>query len=299
MLRKASFYFNWAYRTIVRRESIPLNGSLILTDLCNLNCRHCTVAHLGYEPRSLAEVISDLATIYATGARVLVITGGEPYAWRDGDGKTVEDVVAAARSLGFFRVVICTNGTFPLESSADYLWVSLDGMETVHNAIRGTVYDTVLANVEGSRHRRIYVNFTVSAENLSSFPEAAERILGIRNVRGILFHLFTKYVGGDEALSLGRRGRAEAIRGIRAFKKRHPLKTFNTFAGLRALETDRWERRTSGSVTVNRGEVTDCCCREGIYDDATCRDCGCTPAVETWVLKRMKPSAIIENLRFF
>lgn len=298
MWTKYLYYLNWGFRTLLRKRKIPLNCSLILTDECNLDCRHCVVSNLGYPRQSLREVKRDIRVLYETGARVLVLTGGEPFLWKDDEGHTLEDVVSCARKAGFFRIVVCTNGTHRLESSADYLWVSLDGAEEKHNFIRGDIYSLVLRNIMQSGHKGIHINFTISRNNLQTFPADAERILAVRNVKGILFHLYTQYVGGDASLVLEEKERVEALRQLRNFKIRHPVAVFNTFAGIAALRRDEWERNTYASVTINRGVLSQCCCRVGIYDEDVCRNCGCTPAVETWVLQTFKPSAIIENLRY-
>jgi len=298
MSAKYLYYLKWGFRTLVQKEKIPLNSSLILTDECNLDCRHCIVSNLGYPRQSLDEVEQDIRVLYETGARVLVITGGEPFVWKDQEGNTVEDVVSTAKKMGFFRVVVCTNGTHSLESSADYLWVSLDGTEDRHNFIRGSIYSQVVENITRSGHKGIHVNFTISSNNLETFPAAAESILAIKNVKGILFHLYTKYLGGDESLVLDEEERQQAIRKLRNCKIRHPVAVFNTFSGIAALRKDDWKRNTYASVTINRGVLSECCCRIGIYDEEVCRKCGCTPAVETWVLQTFKPFAIIENLRY-
>jgi MoaA/NifB/PqqE/SkfB family radical SAM enzyme len=270
---------------------------MIITDRCNLRCKHCTVSDPASPERTFAELARDTTALYRTGARVLVVTGGEPFVWKDG-GYSLEDVVAYARRLGFFRIVVCTNGTFKLESSADYLWVSLDGDDSAHNAIRGDCHSRVIENIGASSHPGIYVNFTVSRMNLNAFDKAIEDILSIRNIRGMLVHLFTPYIGSDPCLRLDKRERASAIDTIIRLKRRHPLRITNTFDGLRALKDNRWPRPLWSSVVINRGQVGMCCCRQGIYDRQVCENCGCSPATETYVLEQAKPLAIIENLRF-
>lgn len=298
MLLKYLFYINWGFQTLVFREKIPLNGSIILTDKCNLNCLHCTVAHLGYPQRSIYDVEKDIRTLFDRGVRVLVITGGEPFMWKDAQGNTVEDVVAIAREMGFFRIVICTNGTYRLESSADYLWVSLDGYEKAHNIIRGSIYSKVIDNINQSTHNGLYINFTVSSNNYDTFIDVAKNILKMKNIRGILFLLYTKYIGGDESLVLEQDKRKDALKKIQVFKIGHPFSVFNTFSGISALKSGRWARNTYASVTINQGLLSDCCCRIGIYDKEVCENCGCTPAVETWALQTFKLSAIFENFRY-
>ncbi len=297
VIKKILYYMKWYVRCRIFVEKVPLNSSIILTDKCNLSCRHCVVAHLGYDDQSFGQVREDIEKLYLSGSRVLVITGGEPFLWRD-KNFFIEDVVQYAKNLGFFRVVICTNGTFPLESKADYLWVSLDGFPKEHNLMRGDIYSQVVHNIVTSTHRRIYVNFTVSRVNAGGFEKAAGRIFKLKNVRGILFHLFTPYLGSEKNLMLNAAERAEVIQKIYAIKKSHPWKVFNTFDGIKALRHGHWSRRVWGSLTINQGELVHCCCRKGIYDGAVCENCGCTPAVETWVLQTAKPLALLENLRF-
>jgi len=297
LLLKLGYYTRWATACRLGGRRIPLTASLILTDRCNLHCRHCTVAHLGYPLRSYTEIAGDLAALHRTGARLLVITGGEPYEWRDGE-RELEDVVALARRLGFFRIVVCTNGTHPLVSSADYLWVSLDGPPPAHDALRGSGYRTVTTHLAARTHPRTYVNFTVTAISAGSLEADAEHVLALAGVRRVLFHLFTPYLGSDPELRLNARTRDGVVAGLRRLKRRHPLRVSNTFSGLRELARDRWPRPIWSSVTADRGVLSPCCCRPTIYDEATCRACGCTPAIETYVLERLRPLAILENLRF-
>ena len=162
-------------------------------------------------------VIRDLKTLFRLGARMLVITGGEPFLWIDGT-YTVEDVVMTARNIGFYRIVICTNGTQRLNSGADYLWVSLDGLPDEHNRMRGAIYDRVVEKIAQSSHPGIYINFTVSTENIDELPVSASLILRLPNVRGILFHFFTPYLGAEKDLALDKHQRETAFETICVFR---------------------------------------------------------------------------------
>jgi MoaA/NifB/PqqE/SkfB family radical SAM enzyme len=230
----------------------------------------------------------------------LVVTGGEPFLWRDDGGHSLRDVVGYAKQLGFFRTVICTNGTIELDSQADYLWVSIDGVPSDHDRLRGVgSYDRIVKNVLKSKHEGIYVNYTISSANLGDFEKAVADILRHKKIRGILFHLFTPYVGLENSgLALTGEDRRRAINRIRIIKRKSPLRVSNTFAGLKALSNDDWPRPTWASIVINDGELTECCCRRAIRSPRVCRDCGCTPAVETWVLEKLDATAILENLRF-
>lgn len=294
---KLAYYAGWIVRCKFGGARIPLTSTLILTDHCNLHCRHCTVAHLGYQKRLIADVFRDVEQLYDAGARMLVVTGGEPFVWRDGD-YGLEDVVDFAREKGFFRTVICTNGSFPLDSSADYLWVSLDGMPKEHGAVRGEgVFELVVDNIEASSHPRIFVNLVVSQVNQAELEVATDSILALNNVNAILYHVFTPYLGSDPSLLLNEQQRRDVVDRLARIKRRHPFRVSNTFAGLRELRRNKWPRPIWSSMVVNQGDLSPCCCRHGIYDENVCRQCGCTPAIETYVLERLRPIAILENLR--
>ena len=292
---RISYYLGWIGSRL-RGQRIPLTCSIILTERCNLRCRHCTVAHLGHPEPRFDSVAADLETLHAAGARVLAITGGEPYMWRD-NGRGLEDVVQVAHSIGFFRVVVCTNGTFPLESSADYLSVSLDGSPDKHDKLRGNAYSRVVSNLRRSRHPGISIGFTVSRLNWDDFERSARPILQDRHLRGVLFYLFTPYVGSDPSLLLTTAQRRRVVSGIWRLKRQYPLRVTNTFDGIRALATGRWIRPVWGSLTANQGVIAPCCCRAGIADAAVCANCGSTPAIETLMLQQMRPLAVLENLR--
>jgi MoaA/NifB/PqqE/SkfB family radical SAM enzyme len=296
-LKKLSYYIQWFYKCKILNQKIPLTSSIILTDKCNLNCKHCIVANLGYKPLSFKAACHDIDKLFQKGARMLIITGGEPFKWNSNNHE-LEDLVKYAHQLGFFRIVVCTNGTYKLNSSADYLWVSLDGIKAEHDFIRGNIYDRVMTNINNSSHHNIYINFTISKLNYKDFEKAFHRIIKIRKIRGILFHLFTVYIGGNKDIELTNGQKREVLNRLYKLKLKHPIKVSNTFAGLRYLATGKWNRPIWGSITINRGELSICCCRMGISNQHVCRNCGCTPAVETWVLQEVIPSAILENLRF-
>ncbi len=298
-IEKFGYYIRWAIKCIIFKEKIPLTCSIIITDKCNLNCKHCIVSNLGYKDMSFEEVKRDVQTLYNKGCRILVITGGEPFLWED-KMRNLDDVIEYAKKLGFFRTVVCTNGTIGLESESDYLWVSLDGLPEEHARLRGcAVYRKIIKNILQSNHKKIYINFTISKLNLSNFNKSTRKILRFKKIKGILFHIYTPYVGlKDENLRLSPDERNIAINKILKIKRKYPLRITNTFAGIKVLKRDNWERPTWASMVVNQGQLSICCCRRGIADEEVCKECGCTPAVETWVLQKIKPTAIIENLRF-
>jgi len=297
LFKKVAYYISWIIKWKIFLKKIPLTCSIILTDKCNLSCKHCIVSRLGYEDQKLEDVKQDIKRLYDGGCRMLVITGGEPFLWEDGD-YALNDIINYTREIGFFRVVVCTNGTLELNSNADYLWVSLDGLEEENDKIRGEgVYKKVMENISKSSHNKIYINFVISKITIQNLENSIESMLSNKKIKGILLHLFTPYIGLTNEMGLDSLEREKAISKMWKIKKKHPWKVLNTFTGIRALEENSWERPIHSSVVINRGKIALCCCREGIYNKEVCKNCGCTPAIETWVLEKLKPMALIENLR--
>jgi hypothetical protein len=59
-MRKLLFYIKWGINRVLFKKRVPLSSSIILTDKCNLNCKHCIVSNLGYGKYSFESVKSDL-----------------------------------------------------------------------------------------------------------------------------------------------------------------------------------------------------------------------------------------------
>lgn len=299
MIKKIFYYLSYGFKCKILRKRIPITSTLIITDKCNLDCNHCIVSNLGYDDLTLEDIKRDINILYYSGARMLVITGGEPFLWRD-NLYNLEDVISYAKKLGFFRTVVCTNGTLELNSKSDYLWVSLDGFPDENDKMREKgIFDIVLNNILNSNHNKIYINFTITSKNIDSMEDFTHFILKIKKVKGILFHIFTPYIGlGDSELKLSSKEKKKAIENIWRLKKKYPLKISNTFEGILTLKEGKWKRPVWGGIVVNNGKISPCCCRLGIYDENVCKVCGCTPAVETYVLQEFKIFSIIEYLRF-
>ncbi|HOA07373.1 MAG TPA: radical SAM protein [Spirochaetota bacterium] len=297
MIKKILYYVSWIFKCYFLNKKIPLTSSIIITDKCNLHCRHCCVSNLGYHNFSYDKITKQIKKLYSFGARILVISGGEPFVWHS-KNKTVEDIVLFAKRIGFFRVVICTNGTFDLSSSADYLWVSMDGSEKTHNKIRGSIFNKVWENINNSSHKNIFLNYTISKYNFKSFYVDFKNIIENRKIKGVLFHFFTPYIGTDSSLLLNNKEKHIALRTLLKLKKRHPIKISNTFDGIKLLLSNQWKRPIWSSILICDDIISECCCRKGIYNIMICSICGCTPSVETYVIQKLKPLAIIENLKF-
>ena len=150
---RAAFRTEWYGLTYlvghhVLRKDMPLIRGLVLTNRCNLHCLHCRVSERDPMDLSFAEVTAAVDAFYREGGRCLYLEGGEPFLWRDGSHR-LDDIVDYAHGLGYLTVVVYTNGTLPLRTSADTVFVSVDGLQATHDALRGTSFERIMAQHPG------------------------------------------------------------------------------------------------------------------------------------------------------
>ena len=136
-------------------------------------------------------------SFYQEGGRCLYLQGGEPFVWHDRQYR-LDDVVDYAHGLGFLTVVIYTNGTLPIHTSADTVFVSVDGLRTTHDALRGKTFDRIMGNIRNSAHSSLYINCTINNYNKDEIGEFCEYVDSIDNIRGVFFYFHTPYYGRDE-----------------------------------------------------------------------------------------------------
>ncbi len=156
-------YVPYLFRFVVLRRVDPLIYGVAVTDRCNLHCRGCAVANTGRPSMTWDALVAALRDAYRRGFRELYFSGGEPTLWHDGD-HDLEDVTAEARRIGFLHVHLATHGTRGIATSADTVWVSMDGLPGTFERRRGDHFAEVERNVRTSGHPRVAVR------NRSSYP---------------------------------------------------------------------------------------------------------------------------------
>ena len=85
-------------RTILLREKKPILGTVIVTDRCNLKCRHCSVHDLTSVDHPYEQIRREMELLYHMGVRILFFCGGETFLWHDG-ARTVRDLVVEAKEM--------------------------------------------------------------------------------------------------------------------------------------------------------------------------------------------------------
>lgn len=292
LVERLRTYVPYAWRFAVLRSAEPFICGVAITDFCNLSCRGCHVSNTGMGDMLFDDVVARLRSAHARGCREAYFTGGEPMLWRDGD-LTVEDLVIAARELGYFHVHIYTNGTFGLDSSADLMWVSMDGLPKTYETRRGDHFAEVERNIRALPHPKTAIIYVIDRFTAGGIEPFLRWVVSSRlPVTGVMVYFHTPYYGIDE-LFLTAEERAPII--DRLIELRHEgLPLLNSAAGLRALKSGDWPRRMPVAL-VSDATGESVCCRA---PDSVCPDCGYGACTELSETQRLRPSAVLGMVRY-
>lgn len=271
----------------------PLISGLVLHNKCNLKCRHCTIierdkAHMTYE-----EVIHVVDDFYSRGGRCLYLEGGEPFLWKD-NSHQMEDVVNYAQKKGYYTVIIYTNGLQTLESKADTIFVSIDGLQKTHDYLRGKSFDKIIANINNSNHKSIYVNYTINSVNKDEISDFCEFINTTPKINGTFFYFHTPYYGFDE-LYLDLNTKKDILENLIELKRKY--KILNSTAGLKSAIRNDWKRNLEICQVYENGKYFKCC-RES-NNGKVCNECGYLSYAEIDQTLKLKPGAIFNALKYF
>jgi MoaA/NifB/PqqE/SkfB family radical SAM enzyme len=193
---KLSAFFELAsfgMKTVLFKKKDAILGTIILTDKCNLKCKHCSVNNITAIVHPYSQIRDEMRRLYDMGIRILFFCGGETFIWHDGD-KSLRDLVIEAKSMGFLIVNVVTNGTFSLDlPEADLILLSLDGDRERHNAVRGDTYDTIMNNIAHATSDNICFYMAVNQINKDAIREVCETARDTKNVRAVSFNFHTPY----------------------------------------------------------------------------------------------------------
>lgn len=280
-------YARFIWDFFIARHHRPYILGLVITDICNLACKHCRVANTYHRSMTMDEVKTHLVEQHKQGIRYLYLEGGEPYLWRDGT-RRLRDIVTLARQIGYFRVHVYTNGTVPFDSSPDFTWVSVDGLDDVYQALRGIPVGPVLERIRAYRGRCgiVYTVNTINYQHTREFLEYSQKELpGVRT----MFYFHTPYYGIDY-LFLSPEQRREVIDDLLGHK-RHGLPVMNSVKGLNAMASGEYLHPTKlWRVIDGTGEYQ--CCR-AIDNPDVCANCGYSTCAEIVLARNWQVGPIL------
>lgn len=282
-------------KTILFKHRKPILGTIILTDDCNLHCKHCAVSHIRKSMYPYADILSEMQAFYEEGIRILFFCGGETMLWRDGD-KTVRDLVKEAKAMGFLLVNVVTNGTLGIDvPGADVIFLSLDGNRESHNAIRGNTFDRILANAALASDANVCVYMAINRLNYRDIEAVCQLVREHPGLTSISFNFHTPYAG-TEQLALCPEEKAAAVQTIkRMMKEGYPV--FNLSSALDAFVSGEWDRPCYQCIiSENKQRYV---CGRCVEEEGLCEQCGYLFAVEFSLLFRGNVRVIYEMLRTY
>ncbi|MFC1582113.1 radical SAM protein [Planctomycetota bacterium] len=267
-LRTYTYYTSYFLQSLIGRRK-PLLGGLKLSHACNLTCRACPFWRKAGDGLSFSQAETAMRELHRRGVRLLIIEGGEPFLWKDGENG-LEDIVALARKL-FFNVAITTNGTFPLKTRADLIWVSIDGLQPTHDRLRGPSFEKIMGHIGTSEHPAIFAHMTINRENHLEIPALVEFLTP--HVKGITIQFHYPYQEGEEDLALEPQARIAVLNELIRLKK-EGLPVADSYTCLKALRNNTWTCRPWMIASVDPDGTIHQGCYVQNRGKVSCNDCG-------------------------
>ncbi|WP_173379653.1 radical SAM protein [Fibrobacter succinogenes] len=290
------FYFaNFWLKTVLFKKKDPILGTVIVTDRCNLKCKHCSVNNITSIMHPYVQIKKEMQTLYDMGTRILFFCGGETFLWRDGD-LTVRDLVIEAKRMGFMIVNVVTNGTQPIDlPEADLILLSLDGDRERHNAIRGNTFDTIMENVKNATADNICFYMAINQINKDAVRDVCQIAKDTKNVRAVSFNFHTPYpdtrnlfLSKDEKQKI-----ADTI--LQMMDKGYPI--FNLKASLPYLVNNSFPTPCYQCLVIEDGKIS--VCGRCIDVPGLCEECGYFFVAEYTLLFRGNLRIAFEAVRTY
>ena len=285
-------FAGFGIKTVLFRKKDPILGTVIVTDKCNLHCKHCSVNNITAIIHPYEQIRGEMQQLFDMGIRILFFCGGETFMWRDGD-RTLRDLVKEAKAMGFLIVNVVTNGTFPINlPEADLILLSLDGDRERHNAVRGDTYDTIMKNIAAATSDNICFYMAVNKINKDAIRDVCHTARDTKNVRAVSFNFHTPYPDTRE-LALTRDEKKECCDIIRQMMK-EKVPVFNLKSAFPYIIDNSFPTPCHQCVVIENGKVS--VCGRCIEIQGLCDECGYFFVAEYTLLFRGNLRIIFEML---
>ncbi|MBR4825162.1 MAG: radical SAM protein [Spirochaetaceae bacterium] len=282
-------------KTVLFHKKDPILGTVIVTDKCNLSCKHCSVNNITGVIHPYTQIKSEMQQLYGMGVRILFFCGGETFMWKDG-AKTIRDLVIEAKEMGFLIVNVVTNGTHPIDlPEADLILLSLDGDRERHNIIRGDTYNTIMNNIEHATSGNICFYMAVNQINKGAIESVCRKAHELKNVRAVSFNFHTPYPDTAE-LQLSKEEKQACCDTIsRMMDEGMPI--FNLKSAFPYLVNNTFPTPCWQCVVIENGVLSTC--GRCISVPGLCDQCGYFFVAEYTLLFRGNIKIIFEMLRTY
>ena len=295
---KFSSFLNFAtfgIKTILFNKKDPILGTVIITDKCNLKCKHCSVNNITAIVHPYAQIRDEMQQLYDMGVRILFFCGGETFLWKDGK-RTLRDLVIEAKKMGFLIVNVVTNGTFKIDlPEADLILLSLDGDKEKHNEIRGDTYDTIMENIKNATSDNICLYMAINQINKDTVKDVCSTARDTKNIRAVSFNFHTPYPDTKE-LALSKAEKQKCCETIMEMRKAGaPI--FNLKSAFPYLINNSFPTPCHQCVVIENGKVSTC--GRCIDVPNLCNECGYFFVAEYTLLFKGNPKIIFEMLKTY
>ena len=288
-------FAGFGIRTILFHEEKPILGTVIVTDKCNLKCKHCSVNNITAIVHPYEKIRGEMETLYRMGVRILFFCGGETFLWRDGE-KTLRDLVREAKEMGFLIVNVVTNGTFPIDlPEADLILLSLDGDRERHNQIRGDTYDKIMENIRNATADNICFYMAVNQINKDAVAHVCRTARDTEHVRAVSFNFHTPYPDTKD-LALSREDKAAVCKTIENMMT-EGCPIFNLKSAFPYLIDNSFPTPSRQCVVIEDGKLSTC--GRCIEVPGLCEKCGYFFVAEYTLLFRGNVKVIWEMLHTY
>lgn len=289
------YFAGFGVKTILLRKKEPILGTVIVTDKCNLKCKHCSVNNITAVVHPYEKVRGEMQILYDRGVRILFFCGGETFLWRDGE-KTLRDLVVEAKEMGFLIVNVVTNGTFPIDlPEADLILLSLDGDRERHNTIRGNTYDAILDNIRNATASNICFYMAINQINKDCVAHVCRLARDTEHVKAVSFNFHTPYPD-TKALALSKEEKAQCCEAITKMMD-EGCPVFNLKAAFPYLIENKFPTPCHQCLVIENGKISTC--GRCIDVPGLCEQCGYFFVAEYTLLFRGNVKLILQMLRTY
>lgn len=294
-LSSFAYFARFGVRTILLHKKDPILGTIILTDKCNLHCKHCSVNNITAVLHPYKQIRREMRQLYDMGVRILFFCGGETFLWQD-SGRTLRDLVIEAKQMGFLIVNVVTNGTYPLDlPEADLILLSLDGDRERHNAVRGDTFDLIFENIRQATADNICFYMAINQINKGAVRQVCLLARDTPNVRAVSFNFHTPYPDTTQ-LALTQAEKAQACDTI-CQMMRQGVPIFNLKSAFPYLIGNRFPTPCHQCVVMEDGQLSTC--GRCIHIPGLCEQCGYFFVAEYTLLFRGNPRIVLEMLKTY
>ena len=282
-------------RTVLFHKKDPILGTVIVTDKCNLKCKHCSVNNITAVIHPYSQIKGEMQQLFDMGIRILFFCGGETFLWSD-SGKNIRDLVIEAKEMGFLIVNVVTNGTHPIDlPEADLILLSLDGDRERHNEVRGDTYDTIMENIAKATSDNICFYMAVNQINKNAIEHVCRTARDTKNVRAVSFNFHTPYPDTRE-LALTKEDKAECCKIIEKMMK-EGCPVFNLKSAFPYIINNTFPTPCHQCVVIENGKISTC--GRCIEVPGLCDECGYFFVAEYTLLFSGNFKIIFEMLRTY